>query len=256
MDFAQLLRNKLEGADYDLRMQYYNQLRDWIVATLDKSNLPKDSEAYTTYIKSLETAIRNYEADRAVQHMDMHVVGAEEATAKPSSDVSSSPAPVARPKKRWATPLLVAGGAVLGILGYGAIDRLSTSSARLLANEFNYRMPKYQQNVAHLEKIRALLEHFRATSGKYPVTAGSGFVPLLEAARGYPDLEKLANYKFDESDTMIYRSTGTDYKLLVYRGGDCFVARILNPKLVDPVRLAGPIDCIHHGIWTPGGAGF
>ena len=51
---------------------------------------------------------------------------------------------------------------------------------------------------------------------------------------------------------IVYRSDGTDYKVIAQRTGDCSVVRATDPDLIDPKRDYGPGDCIAYGYWTSG----
>lgn len=51
---------------------------------------------------------------------------------------------------------------------------------------------------------------------------------------------------------IVYRSDGTDFKLIAQRTGDCSVIKATNPELIDPKRQYGPGDCIAYGYWTNG----
>lgn len=55
---------------------------------------------------------------------------------------------------------------------------------------------------------------------------------------------------------LLYKSNGTDYKIIISNNGDCFIVRAIAPKMIDPTRSMGPIDCDAYGVWSPDGKDF
>ena len=122
-----------------------------------------------------------------------------------------------------------------------------------------------QINLDALRAYRDFAEIYKNDNGTYPMTkrnfrsAIGAFEDAAEA--NLPEGER-ANLDLPEGAEMtkpgaiVYRSDGTDYKLIAQRTGDCSVIRQLNPKLVDPKRDYGPGDCVAYGYWTSGAEGW
>lgn len=116
-------------------------------------------------------------------------------------------------------------------------------------------------NLVALEAYRVYAEQFKAENGSYPPTKRSfrsalgAFQDAAEAIAedgtevvlGLPE-----GAEMDQPGRIVYRSDGTDFKLIAQRTGDCSVVRDSNPDLIDPKRDYGPGDCIGYGYWTSG----
>lgn len=102
---------------------------------------------------------------------------------------------------------------------------------------------------------------FKEDTGSYPATKRSfrlavgAFEDAAEA-----QLEDGTRVKLDlplgtemtRAGGIVYRSNGTDFKLIAQRTGDCSVIKATKPELIDPKREYGPGDCIAYGYWTDG----
>ena len=108
-------------------------------------------------------------------------------------------------------------------------------------------------NIQQLEELKTALEKYRKDIGKYPVPAKmTRIVDVLNVLE--PDyISSLGIFRFrDGKGVSLYVSDGKDYKLILYRSGDCYLMRFLSPQNIDPVRSSGEIDCEAYGIWTAG----
>lgn len=108
----------------------------------------------------------------------------------------------------------------------------------------------FQKN---LELLKILDETLRAEG--LPVS--NKLVPLVSSV---PDIAKLAGLKNIKAagrlGRVIYRSDGTNYKLVLFNNGQCYLAREHAPERVDPRRAFGDKDCTSFGYWNAGGVKF
>lgn len=116
-------------------------------------------------------------------------------------------------------------------------------------------------NLTALKAYRDYAEQFKSDTGSYPPTKRSfrsaigAFEDAAEAqlndgTRVTLDLPEGA--EMTKPGAIVYRSDGTDYKLIAQRTGDCSVVKTTRPKLIDPKRNYGPGDCVAYGYWTRG----
>jgi hypothetical protein len=146
-----------------------------------------------------------------------------------------------------------------------AHDKLNQSEAKArksrgeLEGIVNRLVPAdYRTRVKDLQALQKALGKYQQKFGEYPLSPQWGglyslwgpssedWVPGL--APGYiPVLPRDPRQSSNPEEQYIYRSDGTEYKLLAHKPGDCQTAKVLNPELIDPVR-----DCDALGIWTPG----
>lgn len=116
----------------------------------------------------------------------------------------------------------------------------------------------YRTRVKDLQALKKALQKYHQKVGSYPVSSQwsgmrslwgpstENWVPGL--APGYiPSLPRDPRRNDNPEEQYIYRSDGTNYKLLAHKPGNCTIARALNPEFIDPVR-----GCDAMGIWTPG----
>jgi len=114
-------------------------------------------------------------------------------------------------------------------------------------------------NLVALSAYKDFAEAFKMRNGSYPLTKRS----FRSAVGAFEDAEKEfavdgapvnlnlpEGAKIAQPGRIVYRSDGTDYKLIAQRTGDCSIVRSLQPELVDPKRSYGPGDCIADGYWT------
>ncbi|MBF0481012.1 MAG: hypothetical protein HQK81_03600 [Desulfovibrionaceae bacterium] len=116
----------------------------------------------------------------------------------------------------------------------------------------------YDRRMKDLKILKDSLEKYHEDHGGYPVSRGfDGLFTLWGEARSdwivglapkyISQLPRDPRNNFDPANQYLYKSDGTDYKLIAHHPGDCDNAKIDNPALVDPVR-----DCFAYGIWTSG----
>ena len=118
--------------------------------------------------------------------------------------------------------------------------------------------------VVNLEALAAYRDHaeqFKIDHGSYPATKRSfrsALGAFEDAAEAVAEDGAEVNLNLPEGTMMrqpgriVYRSDGTDYKVIAQRTGDCSVVRATDPDLIDPKRDYGPGDCIAYGYWTSG----
>ena len=127
------------------------------------------------------------------------------------------------------------------------------------------------QRVRDLVDLRNALEAYRADRGRYPESPGPGgwaglhnawgvstpeWIPDL-APRYIASLPREPREDSNGSNQYIYKSDGTNFKLLVfYPERDCAVMAKLRPELLDPIRGGGPYPCHAYGFWSSGAAGW
>jgi hypothetical protein len=256
MDFQSIFTAKLADASEEERFEFYQQMRKNLVQVLKRNGQEEGSEVYRDYIEKFETATRDFEKQQTlVTTSKVNVMDKSNdigVTATAVQEVARSGSEVAVASKGRIL-MFVALGIAIGAAGYALVEKLTRSQGAALVESFDQRLPIFNANLAHLQRIRNALEAQRSQSGSFPRTADS-FVPLASVVGTIPAFSGLMRHPYEEGSALLYRSDGKDYKLVVYRSGDCFMARSLEPKMIDPVRAAGPVDCIYHGYWTSGAA--
>ena len=114
-------------------------------------------------------------------------------------------------------------------------------------------------NLIALAAYRDHAERVKQETGSYPLTKRSfrSAIGAFEDAanESLPDGERAnldlpVGAEMTQPGAIVYRSNGTDYKLIAQRTGDCSVVRSKDPGLIDPKRDYGPGDCIAYGYWT------
>lgn len=118
-----------------------------------------------------------------------------------------------------------------------------------------------QINLAALSAYRDHAEQFKQKTGSYPLTKRnfrSALGAFQDAENALAEdgeaevLELPEGAAMDKPGRIVYRSDGSDYKVIAQRTGDCSIVRGSNPELIDPKRDYGPGDCIAYGYWTDG----
>ncbi len=116
-------------------------------------------------------------------------------------------------------------------------------------------------NLTALSAYRDHAEQFKTETGSYPLTKRSfrsALGAFQDAAEAVADEGEEVNLGLPDGAEMkqpgriVYRSDGTDYKLIAQRTGDCSIVKERDPSLIDPKRDYGPGDCIAYGYWTSG----
>jgi hypothetical protein len=130
--------------------------------------------------------------------------------------------------------------------------------------------PDRVTRLADMSTLRDALERHRADNGQYPKSdktsgdydwTGIGWHGV--DSNWLPDLvpKYLKALPRDPRNTdiaaanYIYRSNGTDFKLLTLLTPECSFTAWLNPKMGDPVRNTESY-CQAYGYWTPGAVGW
>jgi type II secretory pathway pseudopilin PulG len=114
--------------------------------------------------------------------------------------------------------------------------------------------------LADLQSLQAALAAYRHDHGEYPRSVGfdglhtawgraspdwiRGLVP-----RYLPRLPRDPRYSSDPHFQYLYRSDGTDYKLIAH--GNCEPFNVSHPRMIDPNR-----SCFAVGFWTAGAQGW
>ena len=111
------------------------------------------------------------------------------------------------------------------------------------------------QRINALIAFNTILKVFSSQQGSYPDSEGR-IVAAQDALKLLNDSEFEKNVAADIVKDMRYVSDGRSFKVLMLGTGDCAVARILRPAMVDPKRAAGDLDCIAYGIWSPLGKDY
>jgi hypothetical protein len=274
MDFGKILHDNLASSTKPERAAFYETLRARLRATLDKNGLDTTSEVAVRYFDSLEDAIESHERIATFSELspkDPSQVAAVEVTSNQTSEL-----PYPAPSKRAEPPLMSAPrehrqdtgtsrtwiGMVfifLGgiLLGYFATQFSASGNADIGANHtarVANETARYEGNIAYLKAVDAAIRQYHQRSGRYPES--DSFAAIAGLAKGLPNLILPSAPQGGNADRLYYKSNGRDFKLMFNRSGDCFVARLKNPELIDSSRASGPVDCQDYGTWSPGGKEF
>jgi len=126
--------------------------------------------------------------------------------------------------------------------------------------------PNRAVRLAHFQTISDALERYRNDVGHYPVSHNPATGDWLGIGWGgerndwIPDLvpRYLAHLPVEPRNAplvkfaqYLYRSDGTDYKVLILSPEDCAITIFVNPWLKDPVR-DNENACSAYGVWTKG----
>ncbi len=241
MNFDQLLARDLTNADVATRNEYYARaeakLRDLIAQRAGGRS--QEEEA---------SLLQRFNAARDAFEARLHTEAAQ--ARRPEAPAAASPEP-SRATNRQASPVVLGAvllaGVVIGYIASALWQSLDDQTPKIVTH-FNEVRANYHRNLSHLRDLRARLEEFRRTSGAYPTAPE--FVRITQTWSGIPMLAAAMAANAERSQKVLYKSDGKDYKLLYYMSGDCFVASVLNPQLIDAARQARPVDCTHYGFWT------
>lgn len=168
----------------------------------------------------------------------------------PPSEARPHPAP--RRSRPVALLLVVVLASAAGAwLLRDAPDLLAPESR--LRKDYLALKPGFEANLAYLKRLEEALRRHRDSTGAFPATAG--FERMSEAKAAWPEeIARLLAESPERAAKLLYRGTSSNFKVVYYLTGDCFVASVAAPELVDPWRKFGPVDCIHYGLWTPDAA--
>jgi SAM-dependent methyltransferase len=122
--------------------------------------------------------------------------------------------------------------------------------------------PQASLRVQHLISIRDALESFHQAEGRYPCTEGwdgihsnwgrsaADWIPGL-VPRFLPELPRDPRPGSDPSQQYLYRSDGTDFKLIAHAPDDFVSVTTEHPDFADPTRPGGA-----YGLWSAGAAAW
>jgi hypothetical protein len=114
----------------------------------------------------------------------------------------------------------------------------------------------FPENTKVIEEIASALNSYRQRSGRYPESAGT-FVLWPTVSERHELLSRTPKAPKTPRGTIIYRSDGAqNYKLLMVQTGDCVVALLQRPEMVDTPRSGTLLDCTYYGKWTPEAAAW
>ena len=124
------------------------------------------------------------------------------------------------------------------------------ASVAVVEADLRAALPQYRQNLRALAQFRDLVELEHKRGGRYPVSPS--LRPLTRFFEENPHLGRAADFE-TRFGGIVYISNGNEYKILLQETRDCFIARIMNPDMLDPRRTVGVGDCFLYGHWSPGG---
>lgn len=118
-------------------------------------------------------------------------------------------------------------------------------------------------SVSHLDTLHNALEQYYAVHQSYPTTNenwysqhdnSDGFIPELapNVITHLPPLTQGSGGAWNND--ALYRSNGTDYKLIIHNDNLCNAVQKLTPARVDPSRQ-NEWGCWAYGYWTEGAQG-
>lgn len=118
------------------------------------------------------------------------------------------------------------------------------------------------RSLTDLQAVNKAIQLYHSQYGTYPTTAGTirnsndnptDYVPSL-----VPDVVASIPVSYvgttGNTGAYLYRSNGTDYKLIAHSGKYtevCTTVKMSYPERIDPAR-----DCWGYGYWSPDGSGF
>jgi hypothetical protein len=244
----------------EARQVAYRRIISVLQRQLETAGTSLEDVVATAQILELNAAIAQIEAERA---------GYADETVKPelspqrSFPVSQIP-PSTEKSSSWffATKICasIVGIAVVGywLTGF-ASNTVSTPlpygarSSSGIDRKVEAARESFKLNRALVEELSQRIEGLRKDKGALPNTGG-----LIAWARFVQDNPKLAGVRtapFNRG-SIIVRTEGADYKILVVQSGDCITALIEAEDLVDPPRSGGNLDCVYYGRWTEAARGW
>ncbi len=260
MDFITLLREHAGAASRDERFALYESLR----ARVDRYATTAEGEGERlkarAYRDALELAIVAFEAERdepaPAPALHAWKPPAEPAPAASTAQPPDGPAP-APSGRGGAVRLDLAGrfGVAHGAGALAAYQTTARSPAAGLVERYREGRAASEANVALVRSLRAALDEHRRSAGGYPAT-GDTWTSFAATAEAVPALKALLAQASGPKERLLYRGSASDFKLIVHQTGDCFIIKLDQPDLVDPVRSAGQVDCYAYGFWTSGAAAW
>jgi hypothetical protein len=140
--------------------------------------------------------------------------------------------------------------AALSYSAYLTLRYRNVMRVGVIAEDLRVALPGYRRHVQIIGRFRDLVEAERRRTGQYPVS--QGMQPLAKVFEAHPHFGRAADFA-TQFGGVVYISDGHEYKILLQETRDCFVARIMNPDMLDPRRSIGVGDCVLYGYWSAGG---
>jgi hypothetical protein len=275
MDFDKILADNLISSIKSERVAFYSALNDKLLGMLEKNGISSESKIARNYTSRLELAIERHENTVApTDNNELENAALLSPQTSEKNILMSNPilraGPISsseplRPLDQTQVHAKASGGmfklaavmltgVVLGYLATSFVSGSDSSISSSYSSHAQSEAARYEKNVGYLKSADAALRQYQQRSGRYPES--ENFAALTTVVKGLagfaaPSLPEGAN-----ADRLYYKSNGRDFKLMFNRSGDCFLARIKNPELVDAGRASGPIDCQDYGMWTEGGMAF
>jgi hypothetical protein len=270
MDFTKLLQDKLAEASAQECEAYYRTVQVQVQETLVRNGHVPGSEVAMQYGAKLENAIHQHRQSRqfnpslASPAVPLAPVSASAYVPLPNVRTQAAPSvdpPASTEQAETSTPAgssplkklaaVFAAGTVIGAFGVYLLSGPSAGPLTNMATHFESSMPLYERNVAYLKAMEAAVARHRQGGGRMPIS--ENFEVFSTVFKDIPAIASIAKPDNVTHVRLYFKTKGLDYKMTFNRSGDCFIARIKNPELVDPVRVTGPVDCQDYGVWTPGG---
>lgn len=262
MDFIALFREHAATASRDERFALYQSLRARVERYATSAEGEGERLKGRAYRDALELAIAAFEAERAdpppapaIPAWKRPPERAPTAAAVPAqAPVAPAPAP---PGRGGAFRLVLVGlfGAALGAGALWAYRAAMPSPAEALVERYREGRAASEASVAMVRSLRAALEEHRRSAGGYPATADT-WTLFTATAEAVPALKAMLAQVSGPKERLLYRGSASDFKLIVHQTGDCFIVKLDQPDLVDPVRSTGDVDCYAYGLWTSGAAAW
>ncbi len=127
------------------------------------------------------------------------------------------------------------------------------------------------KRISDMQELKTALERYYSDSASYPTSSAGFGWDGVTSCWGYatPDWIKgiapnyIAKLPSDPKKNTnncseplyIYRSNGTDYKIIAHRPDNCVDIGSKYPHLIDPNRGTAVANC-SFGYWTPGATGY
>lgn len=258
MDFAKFLSSSLADAGPAARQEFYKRSETLISERFASRGASEDQVAAA--LAGLRAARDAYELDRRAKEIDPPALAPVEPARQEQPRISKVQEPVV---SSGASPgggrlklagIALAAGIVIGFLGSGMFGGKSTSASMpetpgALQQAFETQKPVFDRNVALIRQIETALNRHRESTGSYP--QGDAFEYMTSGKVQWPsEIGTIIAENRALAGKLLYRGQGGNFKLLAYLTGDCFVASVVSPAMVDPWRRFGPVDCTHFGVWT------
>jgi hypothetical protein len=269
---AELVAKQLDGINHqsvDTRNTLYEELRERFNKAFDARGVDRSDEGRQRALADLENSILANERrlTSIAAPVPVPAVTPRKYTPLPPEtlpvDARATLPPSLPPSRRsgmmyrLVTAFALVGAASIAAAVWAAFAGPGLTNVYrsfFVAGHVAERQPAFERNAAMLEELRQLIETHKRTKGTYPATPSGSIGPLNRIVDQITsETAKYPSILPDSGARVLYASNGTEYKLLVYYSGNCFVARLTRPELVDIGRARGPMDCDYFGFWSSGG---